>query len=616
MIPLQTKICFLKRVLEANRPYWEWEMRPTIKGECFDEPEVISISSDSSNSQISLTELLEESTTRVFVDEAGPSGLPCPLASPIGVTSPIDEHSERALGRGLDWSSDLYFEDWPSSRLSGASSMRRLEWSGDIWVALNNELLRADSRYVWLSLVDSEVIRDGACCSQKTSPPNGRALDESAEFPEGAAANCPTEDDGDLGRRLEIRGTWRANGDVARSSALLTGRTTMRKVTWGRSEALQLPVVVAMILLARGSSLRREHGALADNWRQLVKCRAQFAGSPDRKRFVPGTWHDSIPERTAGTPTTNKGSGQIAPRDADIRTIRRGGCRLSPRDAGHDEAFQRPALPTAVSAMYNSLRYNARNDFSPGTDDDPRKDGRMPLLGIHRCIWSVMVYQHLEPPRKFRDQCPSRALEGSTDTEAGSLRAYTPYPPPPQIVFRRCYIPSSLDTHRRSISRRPKLLNSTHAGHYSVPTTCEKKKTTLTKKLDDGDPVHDRRLLLASHLDEPGSISDGFTPKFSHVGIVSDDAAGRMVFSGIFLFPALEFRRCSIITSFHPPHGVAVSLMWAYTFGEWLLDALVVGLESDWLERASKDYIHTWLPSGKLVTRCSLANGIVPSYRQ
>ncbi|KAJ8871788.1 hypothetical protein PR048_028128 [Dryococelus australis] len=43
--------------------------------------------------------------------------------------------------------------------------------------------------------------------------------------------------------------------------------------------------------------------------------------------------------------------------------------------------------------------------------------------------------------------------------------------------------------------------------------------------------------LLASHKGEPGSIPGGVTPGFSHVGIVSDDAVGRQVFSGISHFP-------------------------------------------------------------------------------
>ncbi|KAJ8870107.1 hypothetical protein PR048_029119 [Dryococelus australis] len=42
--------------------------------------------------------------------------------------------------------------------------------------------------------------------------------------------------------------------------------------------------------------------------------------------------------------------------------------------------------------------------------------------------------------------------------------------------------------------------------------------------------------LLASHLGEPGSIPNRVTPGFLHVGIVPDDAAGRLVLSGISRF--------------------------------------------------------------------------------
>ncbi|KAJ8889275.1 hypothetical protein PR048_008773 [Dryococelus australis] len=52
---------------------------------------------------------------------------------------------------------------------------------------------------------------------------------------------------------------------------------------------------------------------------------------------------------------------------------------------------------------------------------------------------------------------------------------------------------------------------------------------------------------LASHQGEPGSIP-GRVTGFSQVGIVSDDAVGRRVFSGISRFPAPSFRRRSIIT--------------------------------------------------------------------
>ncbi|KAJ8870171.1 hypothetical protein PR048_029184 [Dryococelus australis] len=43
--------------------------------------------------------------------------------------------------------------------------------------------------------------------------------------------------------------------------------------------------------------------------------------------------------------------------------------------------------------------------------------------------------------------------------------------------------------------------------------------------------------ILASHLGEPGSITGGVAPGFSHVGIVPYDAVGRRVFSGISRFP-------------------------------------------------------------------------------
>ncbi|KAJ8882943.1 hypothetical protein PR048_014782 [Dryococelus australis] len=44
-------------------------------------------------------------------------------------------------------------------------------------------------------------------------------------------------------------------------------------------------------------------------------------------------------------------------------------------------------------------------------------------------------------------------------------------------------------------------------------------------------------ILLASHLCEPGSISCGIAPGFSHIRIVPDDAASRRVISGISGFP-------------------------------------------------------------------------------
>ncbi|KAJ8888313.1 hypothetical protein PR048_007800 [Dryococelus australis] len=59
--------------------------------------------------------------------------------------------------------------------------------------------------------------------------------------------------------------------------------------------------------------------------------------------------------------------------------------------------------------------------------------------------------------------------------------------------------------------------------------------------------------LLTSHRGEPGSIPGGIAPGFSQVGFVQDDAAGRRVFfRGSPDSTSLSFRRCSILTSFHP----------------------------------------------------------------
>ncbi|KAJ8867490.1 hypothetical protein PR048_031292 [Dryococelus australis] len=73
---------FTVAVIRADIHFWYYERRPAIKEERFDEPEVISVSSDS-NSYLSLTDLLKESAHRVFCDvgDGGPSGLPCHLPS-------------------------------------------------------------------------------------------------------------------------------------------------------------------------------------------------------------------------------------------------------------------------------------------------------------------------------------------------------------------------------------------------------------------------------------------------------------------------------------------------------------------------------------------------------
>ncbi|KAJ8872054.1 hypothetical protein PR048_025655 [Dryococelus australis] len=57
--------------------------------------------------------------------------------------------------------------------------------------------------------------------------------------------------------------------------------------------------------------------------------------------------------------------------------------------------------------------------------------------------------------------------------------------------------------------------------------------------------------LLASHLGKLGSIPGQIASRFAHVAIVPDDAAGRRVFSGSPVPPALAFRRYSILISIH-----------------------------------------------------------------
>ncbi|KAJ8879831.1 hypothetical protein PR048_020448 [Dryococelus australis] len=59
--------------------------------------------------------------------------------------------------------------------------------------------------------------------------------------------------------------------------------------------------------------------------------------------------------------------------------------------------------------------------------------------------------------------------------------------------------------------------------------------------------------LFASRLGEPSYFPGGVASAISHVGIVSDDAAGRRVFSGgLRLSPALAFRRCFVLTAHRP----------------------------------------------------------------
>ncbi|KAJ8878544.1 hypothetical protein PR048_019122 [Dryococelus australis] len=133
--------------------------------------------------------------------------------------------------------------------------------------------------------------------------------------------------------------------------------------------------------------------------------------------------------------------------------------------------------------------------------------------------------------------------------------------------------------------------------------------------------------LLASHPGEPGSTPGRVTtPGFSHVGIVPDDAAGRLAgFSqGSPVSPVISFRRCSILTSitlidsedlapismytgmatfriisleYEIRHGVVVPLMRVCPLSDWLCTKLrATVLVSDWLPPAAS--LHSRIPRG------------------
>ncbi|KAJ8879235.1 hypothetical protein PR048_019841 [Dryococelus australis] len=86
---------------------------------------------------------------------------------------------------------------------------------------------------------------------------------------------------------------------------------------------------------------------------------------------------------------------------------------------------------------------------------------------------------------------------------------------------------SMLSYSGRQLSRRVSARGSIVAG------SLEKGEKSVGMR--KGDTTLETRI-LASHLDEPGSILGGVAPVFSHVGIVLDDA-GRRTFSGISRFP-------------------------------------------------------------------------------
>ncbi|KAJ8879932.1 hypothetical protein PR048_020553 [Dryococelus australis] len=141
-----------------------------------------------------------------------------------------------------------------------------------------------------------------------------------------------------------------------------------------------------------------------------------------------------------------------------------------------------------------------------------------------------------------------------------------------------------IDSQDLDVNRRPNLSNPLHSNPFTadfspVPfslsnllrlyspftITSNFSETLLKLYFQHIPPPHANKVqlrparsgvvvkLLASHQVEPGSIPGGWPPDPRMWESLPDDAAGRLVFSGMSLFsPVLTFRRCSILTSLHP----------------------------------------------------------------
>ncbi|KAJ8875071.1 hypothetical protein PR048_022961 [Dryococelus australis] len=203
-----------------------------------------------------------------------------------------------------------------------------------------------------------------------------------------------------------------------------------------------------------------------------------------------------------------------------------------------------------------------RNNFTPGTDDDPREKDRTPLLGVHRCLWSVTAYQHFQPPRKSRDQPPRPVAYLPPMTSAKGLS-----PPPPSVICSRrdCEISKVVrlkgragptGCHDRYRFTDLQYLLHAPTGQDTRREICPPRRAALA-----GHAAHLASTLsrCPRELGGPRSRSGQTTcptprrtrfrfpsrslPDFSRVGTVPDDAAG------ISHSPTLAFRRCSVLTS-------------------------------------------------------------------
>ncbi|KAJ8872443.1 hypothetical protein PR048_026047 [Dryococelus australis] len=294
-----------------------------------------------------------------------------------------------------------------------------------------------------------------------------------------------------------------------------------------------------------------------------------------------------------------------------VQSSRKGKCVLSAAEANKDVAPARTCIGRRISACCHKItvwgrgglvvRLLASHQGEPGFIS---VWGRLQIFACEsragRCLRLAGFLGDLPFPLglAFR-RCsaltsihPMSALETSMLTHSG-LRAL--YDVDGVVSCRRLTRVADLSSLRLSLSARgkyrPRPLSS-QAGQLTHPALIPHSIGTLTwhtrrshvrsvvtnQSEPECDGAEKTRRPAASSgtmptCENPGAIQPGIeagstrwetnnlmtTPPrplmrtgFSYAVIVPDDAAGRQVFSGIFHYPALAFRLCSILTSRHP----------------------------------------------------------------
>ncbi|KAJ8881371.1 hypothetical protein PR048_017852 [Dryococelus australis] len=112
---------------------------------------------------------------------------------------------------------------------------------------------------------------------------------------------------------------------------------------------------------------------------------------------------------------------------------------------------------------------------------------------------------------------------------------------------------------------------------------------------------------LSFHQSEPRSIPGAVASLFWHVGIVSDDAAGRRIFSGISRLP-LPFISAPLYTNLSSPTlALKMSMLRAVQISSHHF-SLGMKFLSDWLQTAAKNDLFAGLPDNEVVFVVELNN--------